>query len=138
RASAIFNYGVASKSAITMGGNAKIMGAGGAASRGSVLSATTGPKPLSMTGGPSISGDFSYTNPAGSNSYGSGSIAGYTATNSNFADHVHGGVTPPEFPTIDTTAFAAYVPAITAPPGPQVIATSNPAGTSFTNLPINP
>ena len=136
RASAIFNYGVASKSAISMGGNAKIMGAGGAASRGSVLSATTGPKPLTMTGGPSISGDFSYTNPAGSNTYGSGSIAGYTATNSNFADHVHGGVTPPEFPTIDTTAFAAYVPPITAPPGPQVIATSNPAGTSFTNVRI--
>jgi len=136
RASAIFDYGVASKSAITMGGNAKITGAAGVAARGSVLSATTGPNPLKMTGGPSISGDFSYTNAAGNNTYGSGSIAGYTSSNSNFADHVHGGVTPPEFPTIDSSVFAPFVPGPTAPAGPQVITTSNPAGTSFTNIRI--
>jgi hypothetical protein len=89
-----------------------------------------------MTGGPSISGEFSYTNAAGSNSYGSGSIAGYTASNSNFADHIHAGVTPPEFPTIDSTVFEPYVPSASAPPGPQVIATSSPVGTSFTNIRI--
>src|SRR5258706_3974182 len=100
RASAIFDYGVATKSSITMGGNSKITGAAGAAARGSVLSATTGANPLKMTGGPSISGDFSFTNPSGSNTYGSGSIAGYTSSNSNFADHIHGGVTPPQFPTL--------------------------------------
>jgi hypothetical protein len=136
RASAIFDYGVASKSAITMGGNAKITGAAGALARGSVLSATTGPNPLKMTGGPSISGDFSYTNASGSNTYGSGSIAGYTSSNSNFADHIHGGVTAPEFPTIDSSVFAPFVPPVTAPAGPQVIATANPAGTSFTNIRI--
>jgi hypothetical protein len=136
RASAIFDYGVASKSAISMAGNAKITGAAGAAARGSVLSATSGPNPLTMTGGPSISGDFSYTNIDGNNNYASGSIAGYTASNSNFADHVHAGVTAPEFPTIDSSVFEPFVPPATAPPGPQVIATSSPVGTSFTNIRI--
>ncbi|MDB5321823.1 MAG: hypothetical protein JWN40_3454 [Phycisphaerales bacterium] len=136
RASAIFDYGVASKSAISMGGNAKITGVAGALARGSVLSATTGPNPLKMTGGPSISGDFSYTNTSGTNTYGSGSIAGYTSSNSNFADHIHAGVVAPEFPTIDTSVFAPFVPSATAPAGPQVITSSNPAGTSFTNIRI--
>jgi len=136
RASAIFDYGVASKSAISMAGNAKITGAAGAAARGSVLSATAGPNPLTMTGSPSISGDFSYTNINGNNNYASGTIATYPASNSNFADHVHPGVTPPEFPTIDSSVFEPFVPSATAPPGPQVIATSNPVGTSFTNIRI--
>jgi len=136
RASAIFDYGVASKSAITMAGNAKITGAAGAAARGSVLSATSGPNPLKMTGGPSISGDFSYTNPDGNNSYGSGSIAGYTSSSSNFADHIHSGVTAPEFPTIDSSVFEPFVPSASAPAGPQVITTSSPVGTSFTNIRI--
>src|SRR5260221_2234465 len=80
RASAIFDYGVASKSAITMGGNAKITGIAGALARGSVLSTTTPAKPLPRTGRPSISGDFSYTNASGNNSFGNGTIAGDKAT----------------------------------------------------------
>jgi len=136
RASAIFDYGVASKSSITMGGNAKITGVAGALARGSVLSTTTADHPLTMTGGPSISGDFSYTNGSGSNAFGSGTVAGYKATDSEFANHVHGGVTAPEFPAVDTSVFEAYVPGPTAPAGPQVITTSNPAGTSFTNIRI--
>jgi hypothetical protein len=136
RASAIFDYGVASKSAISMGGNAKITGAAGAAARGSVLSATSSATPIKMSGSPSISGDFSYTNPDGNNSFAGGSIAGYTSGNSNFADHVHKGVTAPEFPTIDSSVFAPFVPAATAPAGPQVITTANPVGLSFTNIRI--
>jgi hypothetical protein len=136
RASAIFDYGVASKSSITMGGSSKITGAAGVTARGSVLSATGTANPLIMTGGPTISGDFSYTNASGNNVYASGSIAGYTSSNSNFVDHVHSGVTPPEFPTVDSSVFAAYVPSATAPAGPQVITTANPVGTSFTNIRI--
>jgi hypothetical protein len=132
RASAIFDYGVASKSAISMSGNAKITGAAGALSRGSVLSDTTSSTPLSMTGSPSISGDFSYTNPAASNKYGNGSIAGYSATSGSFADHVHGGVTAPEFPAVDTTAFAAFVK---NPLPAQIITTDPPSSRkSFQNI----
>lgn len=107
RASAIFNYGVASKSAISMQGNVKITGATDP-TKGSVLSATAANVPLTMTGSPSISGDFSYSNPTGSPSYGGGTIAGYGQANANFASHVHGGVTPPQFPDIDTSMYLPY------------------------------
>jgi hypothetical protein len=45
-------------------------------------------------------------------------------------------VTAPEFPVIDSSSFATYVPSATAPAGPQVITTSNPPGSSFTNIRI--
>ena len=132
RASAIFDYGVASKSAISMSGNAKITGSAGALSRGSVLSDTTNSTPLSMTGSPSISGDFSYTNPSASNKYGNGTIAGYSPTSGGFGDHVHGGVTAPEFPAVDTTAFAKYV----QNPLPAQVITADPPSSrkSFQNI----
>ncbi|MDB5356159.1 MAG: hypothetical protein JWN24_2612 [Phycisphaerales bacterium] len=106
-ASTIFNYGVASKSAISMAGNVKIMGATDP-TKGSVLSATSGNTPLTMTGSPQISGDFSYTNASGANTYANGTIAGNKATDANFSQHVHAGVTPPLFPTIDTSSYATY------------------------------
>jgi hypothetical protein len=137
RASEIFDYGVASKSAISMSGSAQITGAAGQLARGSVLSATSNSVPLSMTGKPSISGDFSYTNPNGNPTFGSGSIAGYRSSDSQFANHVHSGVREPEFPTIDTSSFEKYVPATDAAPGPSLI-TVNPPSTrkSFTNIRI--
>ena len=107
RASAIFNYGVASKSAINMQGHVKIMGATDP-TKGSVLSATGSSIPLSMQGNTSISGDFSYTNSAGSPSFGNGSIAGYSQGSPNFTAHVHSGVAPPQFPSIDTSMYLPY------------------------------
>ena len=107
RASAIFNYGVASKSAITMQGHVKITGATDP-TKGSVLSATAASIPLSMTGSTTISGDFSYTNAAGSPNYSGGTIAGYSQGSANFASHVHAGVTPPQFPSIDTSMYLPY------------------------------
>lgn len=137
RASAIFDYGVASKSVITMAGNAKITGVAGALSRGSVLTTTSNPAPLTMTGGPSISGDFSYTNASGTNIYANGTIGGYGASSSQFANHVHSGVTAPEFPDVDTSAFVPYVPSATAPTGAQVIAADPPSNRkSFSNIRI--
>jgi hypothetical protein len=134
RASAIFDYGVASRSAISMGGNAKITGAAGALARGSVLSTTANPIPLQMTGTPSISGDFSFTNTTATNKYGNGKIAGYSPTDAEFDSHVHGGVTAPEFPTVDTSVFANYVKNPTAS---QIISGDPPSSrTSFTNIVI--
>jgi len=137
RASDIFDYGVASKSAISMSGNAQITGAAGQLGRGSVLSATSNPVPLSMTGKPSISGDFSYTNPSGAPTFASGTIAGYKSSDSDFAAHIHSGVREPEFPTIDTSSFEKFVPAADAAPSASLI-TANPPSTrkAFTNIRI--
>jgi len=106
-ASAIFDYGVAAKGPITMSGNVKVQGATNPA-MGSVLSATASSVPLTISGNGSISGDFSYTNDSGTPSYGTGTVAGYKSTSLNFAQHVHAGVTPPTFPSIDTTIYAQY------------------------------
>lgn len=134
RASAIFDYGVASKAAISMKGDAQITGANDKA-RGSVLSMTGNAVPLTMTGTPSISGDFSYTNTSGAPSFGGGTIAGLKSGDAGFWDHIHSGVVPPEFPTIDTAVFEPFVPA-RGTVGPGVI-TSSPASVgTFTNVRI--
>ena len=136
RASEIFDYGVASKSAIAMSGKAQITGTAGNLGQGSVLSATAAAVPLTMTGTPVISGDFSYTNPNGAPQFGNGTIAGYKSSSAEFAEHVHAGAREPEFPTIDTSSFEQYVP----PPdaiGASVITTSPPSTRkSFTNIRI--
>lgn len=136
RASEIFDYGVASRSAISMSGKAKITGAAGDLARGSVLSATGNPVPLTMTGNPVISGDFSFTNPSGAPSFGNGTIAGYKSSESEFANHVHGGVREPAFPSIDSSSFEKFVPKPTDI-GASVIATNPPSTRkSFTNIRI--
>lgn len=106
--SAIFNYGVASKSAISFDSNAQIRGAVDAA-QGSVLSATRSTAtPIVMRGNASISGDVSIVNPSGAVSTGSNtSIAGSTDRRI-YEQHIHVGVEEPEFPTIDTSAFRPF------------------------------
>ncbi len=128
RASAIFDYGVASKSAITMNGNVNISGLTNPAA-GSVLSATYSTNtPLSMIGNCSVSGDVSLVNPNSNVSISSSSsIAGSTSA-STYASHIHKGVEMPEFPTIDTSAFAPYAT--------TVISAARPAGRSFSNIRI--
>jgi hypothetical protein len=134
---AIFDYGVASKSAISMNGNVTIRGTPGNDAMGSVLSAHTATNvPLTMTGDPSISGNVSFVNANAAPSISSQStIGGLLPSNPNFSSVIHKGVDPPEFPMVDTTAFAAYVPAAGAT-GPSVITASNPAGTFFKNIRI--
>jgi hypothetical protein len=137
-ASAIFDYGVASKSAIYMKGNVSISGTPGKDEYGSVLSTTLStPTPLTMIGSAKISGDVSITNPDESSvSIGSQStVAGFKPSNAGFWDHVHSGVTPPEFPIVDTRIFLPYVPPANAA-GPSVITSSNPSGTHFKNIRI--
>jgi len=131
KASAIFNYGVASKGTITMNGNTKIQGSPDPA-MGSVLSADTATNtPISMTGSTSISGDVAMVSDQGAILVtGSPTVAGYTVTTSQsdpWAQHVHDGVTPPQFPTIDTSSFKQYATNVmtTAPAANQK---------NFTNL----
>jgi hypothetical protein len=110
RASAVFSYGVASRSPITMTGNTVIAGTNNPAN-GSVLSTTTKTNtPLIMSGSDSISGDVSFVNPNATLSgviSSTSSIAG-SRNPAVYANHVHTGVDNPEFPTIDTTQYAPY------------------------------
>jgi hypothetical protein len=135
---AIFNYGVASKSKITMNGNVTIRGTTGFAHMGSVLSAHSATNvPLIMTGSPEISGHVSFTHPNPVPSISStATIADLHPGDAGFDDVVHDNVPEPEFPRVQTAAFEQYVPAATVLTGPRVITTSNPTGTFFKNIRI--
>lgn len=135
--SAIFNYGVASESAISMGGNVTIQGTAGNEHMGSVLSAhTLTATPLTMTGGPMISGNVSFVNPDAAPVISSqATIANLSPGDEGFNDVIHRGVQRPEFPTIDTSEFQQYVPAA-GTTGPSVITTATPSGTFFKNIRI--
>jgi hypothetical protein len=134
---AIFNYGVASNSPITMNGNVTIQGTPGNEQMGSVLSAHTATNvPLTMIGGPKISGNVSFVNPNATPSISnSATIANLHPGDAGFSDVIHKGVEPPEFPVIDTSGFAPYVPAA-GTSGPSVIVDKNPSGTFFKNIRI--
>lgn len=125
----IFSYGVASKSAVGMNGNVSITGTAGHLDNGSVLSTTAAAVPLNMSGGPSISGDFAYTNTAGRNNYGNGTIAGMTPSNANFSSHVKLLSKAPDFPVIDTTVFKQSVTTWNNPPS---------SGSVYTNVKLPP
>src|SRR3954451_5423809 len=75
RASALFDFGVASKGKIVTGGSAVVVGQGDP-TRGSVLSTSmTDPTPV-VIGGKMVSGDISVANPAATVNFGSASIGG--------------------------------------------------------------
>lgn len=129
KASAIFDYGVASRSPIVMNGNTSIKGAVNAAN-GSVLSTTYRTPAIEMIGNNSISGDISLANPSTSgtlNVSGNSKIAG-SSNPAVWANNVHYGVDEPEFPTVITADFAPYAT--------NLITTSSPSGSSFTNIRI--
>ena len=106
RASSVFNYGIASNGKITTAGAAQILGSPDP-TKGSLLSTNmTDATPVSA-GGKVISGDISITNPNGNVAV-SGSIGGTSNVSLINANHIHKGVPAPDFPTVDTSAFAAY------------------------------
>lgn len=108
RASAIFDYGVASRSPISMVGNTSIQGKSNPA-QGSVLSTSNRVPTITMTGNSEISGDISMTNPSAALNIGSSCrVGGYSASSPEFDNHVHFDVTEPEFPTIDTSVFEPF------------------------------
>jgi predicted outer membrane repeat protein len=109
KASSIFNYGVANNGPITFSGNTSITGSPDR-TKGSVLSATTTTNtPITMSGNDSISGDVSIVNPSGKvSTSGNTTVAGYSPSSPSYAQHIHIGITPPTFPTVDTADFAPY------------------------------
>ena len=134
---AIFNYGVASESAISMNGNVTIQGTTGNEHMGSVLSAhTLTTTPLTMTGSPLISGNVSFVRPDAAPVISSQStIANLSPGEEGFEDVIHKGVPRPEFPLIDTSQFEQFVP----PAGvssSRTITSATPSGTYFKNIRI--
>jgi hypothetical protein len=138
RASALFDFGVASKGKIVTGGSAVVVGQGDP-TRGSVLSTSmTDPTPV-VIGGKMVSGDISVANPAASVNFGTASIGGTKDPTQITANHIHKGVTPPDFPDIDTSAYAAYATTAYTGSGSNLTNVYIPAGMnpSFTGGTIN-
>lgn len=108
RASAIFDYGIASRGKVVTEGASRVRGATDP-TKGSVLSTCmSDPTPVVIRG-KEVSGDISVVNPSASVSIQSGaSVGGTTNLQEIHARHVHKGVQEPEFPVVDTSAFAAY------------------------------
>ncbi len=97
------NFGVASRSRISMTGNASIEGVNDD-KEGSVLSATYSyQQAVSLTGNIDVSGDVSVVNPEGRvNMVG----------NANIGGDVKIGVEDPAFPTVDASPFEIYATSI--------------------------
>jgi hypothetical protein len=108
KASAIFDYGVASKGQITTSGAAQIVGATDP-TKGSLLSTCMTVAQPVIAFGKVISGDISISNPDGDIPYGASTTIGGESDPDLIDQHIHKGVPPPAFPTVDTSAYAAYV-----------------------------
>jgi len=119
RASAIFNYGVASKGKIVTGGASYILGNPDPA-MGSVLSTDMNDAVPVAIGGKQVSGDISITNPSGSVSYSGASIGG-TSDPTQIPNHIHIGVQPPTFPTIDSSVYTNAVTMSAFTPGARTL-----------------
>jgi hypothetical protein len=126
--SGIFDYGMATKGALTLSGG--ILKGVPDATRGSFLSTTmsTG-TPLSMSGSAVVSGQVYFTNPSGAVS-GSGSIAGTTNT-SQWGQYVHPGTPAPEFPAVDPTPYVNYMNSTT-----MTIISASTSATPLSNIRI--
>ncbi len=127
KASAIFNYGVASKGKVVTGGASYILGSPDPA-LGSVLSTSTDSTPV-VIGGKQVSGDISITNATGTVSYSGASIGG-TTDPTKIADHIHKGVADPAFPTVDSTVYTSAVPLTAYSGGKTLTNMYIPAGTN--------
>lgn len=125
--SSIFDFGVASKSAINMIGNTQILGSPDPAS-GSVLSTASVDYPLTMGSNCEISGEVSFSNPDAWVSAGANAVINNEVGEVNWSDNVH-YVEEPDFPVVDTSDYLPF--ATTA-------ISSTPTGTSFVNILIPP
>jgi len=105
-ASQIFDYGLATKGTISTFGSSIIRGATDP-TKGSILTTSSAPNPVTING-KEVSGDISVAGTGNVNFSGGASIGGTSNPAEIRADHIHTGVTAPEFPTIDTDAFKAY------------------------------
>ena len=118
RPSSIFNFGVASRSAVHLDSNARITGFPNPA-YGSVLSTSMSGTPVVLSGNAQISGDVSLVNPDGSVSMSSSASIAGSSNPEVIAEHIHVGVSEPEFPTIDTDIFKPFATNVLSAPGAE-------------------
>jgi hypothetical protein len=132
-ATAIFNFGVASKGRVVTSGQSTVTGLTDP-SKGSILSTSMDPTPV-QAGGKLISGDISLVNPTGKVSLTSGISVGGTNNQTLIQkEHVHKGVPEPRFPDVDTSVYSAFA-TNTYTPGMTVLDNVRiPAGTNPTFL----
>ena len=130
----IFNYGIASRSVISLQGNVSVTGAPGQEDMGSILSTTANGVPVTIGGGASISGDLTYANGTPDVSS-NASVAGFSPGEPGYEEHVHKTDYPPDFPMIDTSAYTAFAPP-KGSTGPSVITSSSPPAGVYKNIRI--
>ena len=123
RPGSIYNFGVASRSAITLDSNAKISGSANPA-HGSVLSTSSSATPVILKGNAAISGDVSLSSDSGSVSLSSSATIAGSSNPTVIEEHIHKGVGEPDFPTVDTDIYKGFAT--------NVISTSNVTYTNGT------
>lgn len=107
-ASAIFNFGVASRGRVLTSGSSTITGATDP-TKGSILSTSTNGTPVEIYG-KKVSGDISIVSPTGTVKFGGNTSIGDTTNQQLINDyHIHKGVPEPKFPYIDTNVYEQYV-----------------------------
>ncbi len=100
----VFNYGIASRGTISIGGNAEVLGKN-SMTEASIVSVANNPVAVNIEGNAVLDGDISTTgDPTTVVLTGSPTIAGSTDP-AVIAEHVHFGVEPPAFPEVDTSIF---------------------------------
>ncbi len=129
--SSIFDYGIATKSAVQMTGNASIRGANDP-SEANILSATYSTlETFRLTGNCNQAGDiFSSNDDAYVTTIGNVKIGGVSATDPNVTQHIHIGVGQTEFPEVDPTVFEPFATTLVDS------STSTTGNKTFTNIRI--
>jgi hypothetical protein len=103
----VFDFGIASRGAVSTAGAATIKGLTDPA-RGSILSTSSASTAISING-KAVSGTLCTTNKEARVSLGSGvNIGGTTNTTLIYKESVKTGVVEPRFPDVDTTLYAKY------------------------------
>ncbi|MFA6133131.1 MAG: hypothetical protein WC869_03825 [Phycisphaerae bacterium] len=109
KSSHIFDYGIASKSAIVMTGNASVKGAN-SPREADIYSATySKQEAFKFNGNTTIDGDiFSAAPDSYATLIGNNKIGGVSSSDPNINDHIHLGVENVDFPEVDPTVFEPY------------------------------
>jgi hypothetical protein len=102
----IFNYGIASKSGISVSGSAKIIG-----NNASIFTDTMVDNPaVTVNSSAVVAGDISTVNPTAVVSLaGSASVGGVSVSNPAVAAHVHEGVPDVSFPQVNPSVFTSVL-----------------------------
>ena len=106
--SAIFDFGIASRSPVELTGNASVQGKNNVL-EARILSATDEVEAFDLTGNVDLEGDIYTTNPSSSVSMsGNVTIGGESCRDPEVWDHVHMGLGDCEFPEVDPTVFEPF------------------------------